>query len=526
VKLNLVRPSTGEARTVTLRRAELSQRLGQHTLFSPNGQWLALTEKDGTAVHLVETATGKLLTNAFTEPEEEEGSRVPLAGDHKPRVCALAFDPDSSRIGIGFTNDYRLFLGDVKTREWVRSFRGRGQPPFGAAWSTDGKWLFAGNCAGLGLGAWDVSAARNAWEPSPSIVSPGEEMQVSRDGDWLIWGGSGDTYLIRIRPIHDAEPTLYQSLPLAAKNVPVYAFSPSGTLVATADDTRIFLWHTKRAQHLRHYATDQGEVRSLAFTQDSRRLIAGVGRHLLLFDFDHENEFEPLTFGAGDHVTAAEFDPADRRLYLAAGAGPAQIRAIDLASGRPIARIFGPEWPQAADNFAMSPDGRRIALVKRPWGLDALEETPVELWDIPERRRLSTTRLPATAGVFDLSFSPDGSRLAVSRWRGLEQNDLQGANSLRGLREYPVFLLDGLTGALVGRLVHPKSATMSLFTPDGKRLVTLSGGDTGERITIWDLERGVPGGWRSRPIPSPSLATGDGWPPPITDQATPCSAGP
>jgi WD40 repeat protein/serine/threonine protein kinase len=494
VTLRTVRPSTGEARTVALRRAELPQRWGHHVRFSPDGRWLAITDKDGAAVHLVETVAGKLLTGAFTEPEEADGSRVPWASEQSPRVCALAFDPESSRIAVGFTNDYRLFIGELETRNWVRALRGRGQPPFGASWSADGKWAFAGNAAGLGLGAWDVSGGRVAWEPSPSIVSPGEEMQVSEGGDWLIWGGASDTYLVRTRPIHDGESTPYHSLPHATKNVPVYAFSPSGKLLATADDTRIFLWHTSRAQHLRLYETDLGEVRCLAFTLDSRRLIAGVRNHLVLFDLDAENESQPLTFGVGDYVTSAEFDPAGNRLYLAAGDQPAQIKAYDAASGRPVGRTFGPEWPQLADILAMSPDGQRLAVAKRSLGLDALEESTIEIWDIPQRRLLASSKLPVPAGVFDLCFSPDGARLAVARWMGVEQNAHQGAGSLRGLREYPVFLLDGQTGAIVDRLGHPKSACMTRFSPDGQRLITLTGGETGDRITIWDLHRRVPVG--------------------------------
>src|SRR5207249_1131197 len=135
-----------------------------------------------------------------------------------------------------------------------------------------------------------------------------------------------------------------------------------------------------------------------------------------------------------------------------------------------------------------------VAVVKSPMEQDALEESTVEIWNLANRRLLSSSTLPIPSGIMDLCFSPDGTTLAVARWRGLELNTLQGANSLHGMREYPLFLLDGKTGNVRDRLTHPKSCYMSQFSPDSKKLVTLSGGEIGERITVWDLESRVPTG--------------------------------
>jgi WD40 repeat protein len=493
--LNLARPASGEARTVRLRRDEPSFRWGPHRAFSPDGRWLAFSDGDGTAVHLVESATGRLHRRAFAKPTDEPAAPVFAAQGAIPRVCALAFAPDSSRIAVGFVDDLRVFVGDPGTRRWVKSYKGSGVAPFGMAWSADGKWLFSGNGGDVGLGAWDVAGGRRAWQPNPSISSPGEEMQVSRDGSWLIWGGSSDTYLVRIRPAY-TDYTPFQALPRASGSLPIYSFAPSGKLIATSDQSRIFLWSTRQGRHLRLYEADRGIIRCLGFSLDSRRLLAGIDSRLVIYDLDVEGGSRILSFGVGDHLTTAEFDPGRDRLLAAVGDSQARIREYEPTSDARARRVFGPEWPQMSGNLAISPDGRRLAVIKSPMELDALEGSTVEIWDVPGRRLISTGRLPVPSGVFDLCYSPDGRMLAVARWHGLEQNNAQlESSSLRGLREYPAFVLDGETGKVLGRLVHSSSCYMSRFTPDSKRLVTLSGGEVGERVTIWDLEDRVPTGW-------------------------------
>src|SRR5581483_2470067 len=184
-----------------------------------------------------------------------------------------------------------------------------------------------------------------------------------------------------------------------------------------------------------------------------------------------EREYQPLTFGIGDRLTAVAFDPARPRLLTAIGrednGEPAQVEAYDLASGEPAGRLFGPEWPRDVRHLALTPDGQRLAVVTEPVNRNELEDTAVEIWDLAKRRLLSSTRLRVPGGVFELRFSPDGGTLAVARWNPVEQERSASPNSLRPLREYPVFLLDGRTGEVRGRIADPKSCLMSRFSPDG-----------------------------------------------------------
>jgi serine/threonine protein kinase/WD40 repeat protein len=499
VKLNLTRPPSPDIRAVEVRRGPpLPARWGHHRQFSPDGRWLAYTDERGSAVNLVETATGRLHRQAFRLPAGQEGS-----GGNPPRVCALAISPDSSRIAVGFNSDARVFVGDLRTRGWVNSFRGAGGVVAGACWSADGAWLFTGNAGDVGLGAWDVATGRRAWQPVPNIASAGEMMAASPDGNWLVYGGGITTsaYVVRTGPAHPDVPTEVQTLPRVRRTYPVYATSPSGVLVAAATGSHIYLCHARRGKLLRLFDAGRGDVDCLAFAADSRKLLAGIGPRLVVFDLDIEPEYRPLSFGVEDYATATCFDPARGHVLVARGGTrpggdadpvPAQVAAYDPATGSPAGRPFGPEWPRRSNALALSPDGGRLAVIQTPADRDELEETTVEIWDLAKRQVLSTARLPVPGGACTASFSPDGGALVVARWQVLSTDDMQSPDSLRRFREYPAYLLDGRTAEVRARLVHPKSCYIGHFTPDGKRLVTLSGGEVGDRVTVWDLGRLVP----------------------------------
>ena len=64
----------------------------------------------------------------------------------------------------------------------------------------------------------------------------------------------------------------------------------------------------------------------------------------------------------------------------------------------------------------LSPDGRLLSTV--PLTRDVVQDR-VEIWNVPQRRRVATLR-PA-AGASAARFSPDGRRLAVSDARGRVQ---------------------------------------------------------------------------------------------------------
>src|SRR5262249_7946730 len=253
---------------------------------------------------------GKLHRQAF-RLEAEKGPDAPPAAEKAPGVCALAISPDSTRIAVGFRGDPRVFVGDLKTRKWVTSFKGTGGVVAGACWSADGGWLFAGNAGDVGLGAWDVATGRRAWQAFPTIASAGEMMLASQDGSWLVYGGGLTpwVYLVKTRPGHPGDAPEFRIAPKVLRTSPVFAISPSGALVAAAVDARIYLWHTRQSRLLRLFEAEQGRIDCLGFSADSRKLIAGIGSRLVVFDLDIEREYQPLTFGIGDRLTAVGFDP-------------------------------------------------------------------------------------------------------------------------------------------------------------------------------------------------------------------------
>lgn len=149
------------------------------------------------------------------------------------------------------------------------------------------------------------------------------------------------------------------------------------------------------------------------------------------------------------------------------------------------------EFGEGAYQLAFSPDSKQLAV---GWS------DSTSLWDIAEKKPLVT--LPASHG--GLAFSPDGKLLAI----GLDKavclyvatappavKDSNGADGRMGERAISPPAIDKPVKTLTGSVAFVKSLA---FSPDGKRLVAMSGvfdppiGDRAQPqpsdIKVWELE--------------------------------------
>jgi len=270
--------------------------------------------------------------------------------------------------------------------------------------------------------------------------------------------------------------------------------------------------------------TEWREVRSVAFSADGRRALAGgwwrdaAGSEsmpkdhaeLLLWDIEEGQLVRELALPEREGmrerlVYSVAISPDGRRALSggwwegAAGESHAELILWDLESRRPVRELALPEREgmhgRDIDSVAFSADGRR-ALAGGGW-LDAamVDRGELLLWDLDEGRLIREFAFPGREGmhgrwVSSVAISADGRRvLASDSWR-----------DAAGVDHAELFLWEVASGRLVREFALPEREGASercvdsvTFSADGKR--ALSGGgwydaaDLHAELLLWDLDK-------------------------------------
>lgn len=246
----------------------------------------------------------------------------------------------------------------------------------------------------------------------------------------------------------------------------------SGRLAEQAVDNLDTRLHVAVLLALEAYRSDDTpEARSAA--------LAAVGRSDGILGFVHLD----------DDAFTVRFSPGGRFAAAIGEFGP--ITILDVAARRSVAEVTaaGSDF----DFFALSPDGSRFAI--------ALEDGPLELWDVARERRVWSK----PSAVFDISFTSDGRRLVAARADGaivvwsadgelVESFELERgrvSNMTLSIDGTKVALqrADGVTvwdipgrRALGGTPLLPAYDRIQL-SPDGRTLVSYKS----TAVTVWDV---------------------------------------
>jgi WD40 repeat protein len=210
-----------------VRRLSLDPNLAQMGVvaLSPDGKTLALTISHGTAVTLIDPATGKELRR--------------LKG-LEPWVVQAAFAPDGATL-ILLCSDYSVQVWDIARGKKLRSL-----PPL------------APFVHGAGAGIVRLAA---------------ETAALSPDGRWLAHACQGSLSLFQVA----SGERLYQVKTLPADAAGLIAFAPDGRTLAWASPhtPAVHLVEVATGQERRQFSGHQGRVRCLTFSTDSKLLISG-----------------------------------------------------------------------------------------------------------------------------------------------------------------------------------------------------------------------------------------------------------
>jgi WD40 repeat protein len=232
-------------------------------------------------------------------------------------------------------------------------------------------------------------------------------------------------------------------------------FSPDGKRIISGDTAgTIRVWNATTGDSLMSLKGHKGIIGG-KYSPDGRWIISGSA-DMTLKVWDAETGAELKTLRGHEASPLCHAISPDSR-YIVSGGRDNTVRIWDLATGMEVMTLRGHQ--RSINAVAYSPDGKRI--ISGSW------DTTIKIWDASTGEELMT--IPGHKDrIYDVVFSPDG-RLIAS-----------------GSRDGTVKLWDGSIGAELKTLRgHKGSVSSIVFSPDGRLIASGSEDDT---IKIWDVD--------------------------------------
>jgi WD40 repeat protein len=242
------------------------------------------------------------------------------------------------------------------------------------------------------------------------------------------------------------------------------AVFPDGKLLACADGTSptIALWSAESNRPMRELNGHTSPVTCLACAPDNTTIASGsADRTIRLWDRETGKTVQIMK-GHGGDVTSVAFSPDGAQLASAAWDG---CRLWNVRSGREVRAVSALLPPGGIQGLAFSPSGELLAIRSRIGRITA--------WDLRTGKEAFQFEpklgpVASTKGSACLSFSRDGKILVSA-----------GPDAtIRCVCTRTGRLLRTLDG-------HRGSATLAVFSPDGRRLVS---GSSDTTLLVWETQ--------------------------------------
>ena len=442
--------------------------------FSPDGTRLASGKKDRT-VRLWDTTGNN--EPILLQKQSLSGALLRSAQELVDGPNVLLFSPDGEILACGEGQNVKLW--DVTTRELITTFKGH-------------------------IGLVDYLA----FSPDGSILA-----SASEDGTVLYWNiNIGDQLPLNITEhTHRVETISFMN-------------GGSSTLASVATSGIITLWDLETSQRTTHRTKTAFEntryfleAIPLAFSPDGTKLVSkgilntptepfGTTPRIRLIDVTTGRELTSLTYDNENVTPHLTFSPDGKTAVFSAHShtygGKIRLWNTETDKIRDIRFSDKEAWISAA---AFSPDGNKFVA--------GTSDGKVQMWDPKTGVHLTSffdKKPPKSGALMNLTFSSDGSLLAVMYMRQMHLLGSPKIPHFKKISSEPDLFWDGLTfspdntvlilgltnggiqlrDVTTGKVLntldgHTGSPEAFSFSPDGKTLVSAANDGT---ILLWDWE--------------------------------------
>jgi eukaryotic-like serine/threonine-protein kinase len=459
-----VRPSTklraleaGEQTTVAKHRQSDPPKLAH--LISGDLDWIVMKALEKDRGRRYETANGLAMDIQRHLNNEPVIARPPgsfyrfqkMVRRHKLVFVAATAVTGALLAGLGlstwaFLRERQAYSGEIAERRAADEQRRRAETNSAIAQEQSKRAEISETEARRLLYAADMMLAQQAWDENNigRLDQILEETQAfaERDFEWFYWQRQAHFCL---KTLQDPEITMIS-----------VAYSPGGqAMVAGISNGTATVWDLANGKALLTLQGDSGDIGSLAFSSDGRRIATGSRDKAKIWDASSGKELLTLQV-QGRAMTSLAFSLDGQRIVT--GCSDLTARLWDVSSGKELLTLQGHSGD--VTSVAFSPDGRRIMTSSADMA---------KVWDASSGQELLTIN-GHSGEVTSVAFSPDGHRIVT------------------GSRDQTAKVWDAANGLeLVTLKGHGDVICSVAFSPDGQRIVT---GSEDLTARVWEAATG------------------------------------
>lgn len=422
--------------------------------FAPDGQTALSASSDGSAV-LWSVPDGELIRRF-------EG--------HTGGINSVAFSPDG-RTFVSASDDTTLIQWDVETGAVLQRFEGHTDAVDCVVFSPDGQSILSGS-ADMTAIQWSVAAGTPmmSFEGHGSPVTgvaltlDGRMVSVTRNSLLYLWDAKSGAMLRQQN---------FSGNPSDLK------LAPGGRVVLFPELGHLRAWDIDQWQlsyGLSYYETGKHRIASIGVSADGRTGIYGTEEgELVLWALPATGEIR--RFGDQDtRLTYVAVSPDGR--YLLGGTSSGEGVLLDRESGEEIRRLRG--MIGYVYRITFSADGRLALFASVDWFGNSGKGS-FALWDVETGEQLQLfSGYQYLPNSVDLSSDGRFALGSTTQWGSAW--DKSGAGE--------TIVWNTATGEEVVRIDSDKWINESVFTADGRSIITGSGTADATGLAVWDAETG------------------------------------